>query len=348
MPVVAKIAVERLYSYMEHKIFSGIQPTGLVHLGNYLGAIRNWVDLQYKHESFFCIVDYHAITIPYDPSKMQEMIFNAAVINMAAGLDPNASSIFVQSHVPEHTELAWILNSVTGLGWLERMTQFKDKSSLFGGNVTAGIFNYPVLQAADILLYKADLVPVGEDQLQHLELTRDIARRFNSTYGETFPEPAAALTGAARIMALNDPEKKMSKSIPGSYIALSDPPEAIRKLIMRAVTDVGPKPEGEMSPGVANLFRILREVGPIGLVKELTQAYDEGTLRYSDLKQAVADQVIETLKPIQEARCELLNKPNYVKDILRKGSDQARTYARETMREVKERIGLLSDYQPLP
>lgn len=331
---------------MAHRIFSGIQPTGLVHLGNYLGAIKNWVDLQYKYESFFCIVDYHAITIPYDPSKMQDMIFDAAVMNMAAGLDPNASTIFVQSYVPEHTELAWILNSVTGLGWLERMTQFKDKSALLGGNITAGIFNYPILQAADILLYKADLVPVGEDQLQHLEMTRDIARRFNSNYGETFPEPKAAMTKAARIMALNEPEKKMSKSIPGSYIALSDPPDVVRKMIMRAVTDAGPKPEGEMSPGVANLFQILNEVGPQDVVNQLTKAYEEGTLRYSDLKSTVADYVIEALRPIQQAREELLRKPSYVKEVLKKGADHARTYARETMREVKQKIGLLPDPTP--
>jgi tryptophanyl-tRNA synthetase len=272
---------------------------------------------------------------------MQDMIFDAAVMNIAAGLDPDASTIFVQSHVPEHTELAWILNPITGLGWLERMTQFKDKSALFGSNITAGIFNYPILMAADILLYKADIVPVGEDQLQHLELTRDIARRFNSTYGDTFPEPAATLTQAARIMALNDPDRKMSKSIPGSYISLSDSPDVIRKHIMRAVTDVGPRPEGQMSPGVANLFQILRELAPENVVADFQKAYDDGTLRYSDLKSTVADYVIETLVPVQKARDKLLTKPDYVRDVLRKGADHARTYARDTITEVKRRIGLL-------
>ncbi|MDO8682492.1 MAG: tryptophan--tRNA ligase [Armatimonadota bacterium] len=326
---------------MRSRVFSGIQPTGVIHLGNYLGAIKSWVDLQYKHDSFFCIVDYHAITVPYDPADMRQRIFDAAVANIAAGLDPDVATIFVQSHVPEHTELTWLLNSITPMGWLGRMTQFKEKSEQFKENVNVGLFDYPVLQAADILLYKAEVIPVGEDQVQHIELTRDIARKFNSTFGDTFPEPKALLSPAARIMALNDPAKKMSKTLPGSYIGISDLPAEIRDKMMKAVTDAGPTPGQEMSPGTANLFTLLKEFSAPETVRRFQEEYDSGAIRYSELKSVLADDIVAALAPFREKREELLGKPVVVKNILRQGADRARLYARETLLEVKGKMGLL-------
>ncbi|MDO8586314.1 MAG: tryptophan--tRNA ligase [Armatimonadota bacterium] len=325
---------------MGKRIFSGIQPTGAVHIGNYVGAIKQWVDLQHKYESFFCIVDYHAITIPYDPSDMQQRIFDAVVDNIAAGLDPEIATIFIQSHVPEHTELTWLFNSITPMGWLGRMTQFKEKSEQFKESVNVGLYDYPVLQAADILLYKAQVVPVGEDQVQHVELTRDIARKFNVTFGDTFPDPEAILGAAPRIMGLNDPTRKMSKSIPGSYVSLSDSPDEIRQSVMRAVTDVGPTPGGEMSPGTANLFMLLREFSPPETVQRFQDDYDRGAIRYSDLKKVLAEDMVAALAPIREAREKLLQQPETVREVLRRGAEKARGIARETVREVKERMGL--------
>src|SRR3989339_646529 len=224
------------------KIFSGIQPTGQLHLGNYLGAIKNWVDLQKKYACVYCIVDYHAMTIPYDPAVMPKNIINAAADLLATGVDPKKSILFVQSQVPEHTELAWILNTITPISELKRMTQFKEKSQRFQDNINLGLFAYPVLQAADILLYQTELVPVGEDQIQHVELARDIARKFNKKFGATFPEPRTLLTKTPRIMSLKDPTKKMSKSLgEDHYLALADKPEIIKDKIKRAVTDIGPK-----------------------------------------------------------------------------------------------------------
>jgi tryptophanyl-tRNA synthetase len=325
---------------MPKRVFSGIQPTGAVHIGNYVGAIKQWVGLQHEYESFFCIVDYHAITIPYDPSEMPQRVFEAVVDNIAAGLDPDVATIFIQSHVPEHTELTWLFNSITPMGWLGRMTQFKEKSEQFKESINVGLYDYPVLQAADILLYKAQVVPVGEDQVQHLELARDIARKFNSTFGDTFPEPEAILSPAARVMALNDPTRKMSKSIPGSFISLSDSPDEIRQKIGRAVTDVGPTIGGEMSPGPANLFTLLREFSPPDTVRRFQQDYELRVIRYSDLKKTLADDIVAALDPMRETREELLAQPDLVNDILRRGAEKARGIAGETMREVKERMGL--------
>jgi len=324
---------------MKERIFSGIQPTGVVHIGNYLGAIRQWVREQYIHESFFCIVDYHAITVPYDPATMQDQIFDAAAVNIAAGLDPKVATIFVQSHVPEHTELAWLFNTIAPMGRLSHMHQFKEKSRRLE-TVNVGLFDYPVLQAADILLYKASLVPVGEDQVQHIELTRDIARKFNVTFGETFPDVRATLSETARIMALNDPTSKMSKSIPGSFIGLVDEPDVIRQQIMRAVTDVGPLPEGQMSPGVANLFKILKGFSTPETAARFEKAYAEGTLRYSDLKKTIAEDVISALEPIRRRYAELRSNPRAVHEVLQRGAAYASSIAKETMREVKEKMGL--------
>jgi tryptophanyl-tRNA synthetase len=326
---------------MPKRVFSGIQPTGAVHIGNYVGAIKQWVSLQHDYESFFCIVDYHAITSPYDPSEMQQRIFEAVVDNLAAGLDPEIATIFIQSHVPEHTELTWLFNSITPMGWLGRMTQFKEKSEQFRESINVGLYDYPVLQAADILLYKADVVPVGEDQVQHLELARDIARKFNTTFGPTFPEPDAILSPAARIMGLNDPTKKMSKSIPGSFVSLSDSPDDIRLKVTRAVTDIGPATGQEMSPGTANLFTLLREFSPAGTVQRFQEDYERGAIRYSELKKTLADDMVTALESIREAREKLLSQPEVVYEVLRRGAEKARGIARETIQEVKEKMGLV-------
>jgi tryptophanyl-tRNA synthetase len=328
-------------SQMSKRVFSGIQPTGTVHIGNYLGAIKTWVELQHNYESFFCIVDYHAITVPYDPREMGKNVFDAIVINIAAGLDPDVATIFVQSQVPEHTELEWLLNTITPMGRLSHMTQFKDKSRQVGGEVSAGLFNYPILQAADILLYKAEIVPVGEDQVQHIELTRDIARKFNVTFGETFPSPKAHLSPAARIMALSDPTKKMSKSMPGSYVALSDPPERIRDLVMRAVTDAGPETVTEMSPGTTNLFTLLSEFSPPETVEAFKAAYESRIIRYSEMKKVLAEDMAKALAPIREKMEELASKPELVREIVSAGAEKARTIARQTIIEVKEKMGLV-------
>ncbi|MDI6871623.1 MAG: tryptophan--tRNA ligase [Bacillota bacterium] len=321
------------------RIFSGIQPSGEVHLGNYLGAVRNWVKLQDEYECLYCIVDLHALTVPQEPQELPRRVAEAIATNLACGLDPERSIIFVQSAVPEHTELCWLLTCLTPIGALERMTQFKDKAGGKRHSVGAGLLTYPVLMAADILLYKADTVPVGEDQVQHLELAREIARKFNSTYGPTFPEPQPLLTAGARIMALNAPEKKMSKSLPGSYISLAEEPETIRQKVMRAVTDVGPQ-GNEMSPGVKNLFTILENVAPPDVVKQFRDAYASGTLRYSDLKQTLAEELIRTLTPIRERRAELLTRPQELQEIVAAGAARARPMAQAVLAEVKEKMGL--------
>lgn len=321
------------------RILSGIQPSGEIHLGNYLGAVRNWARLQDQHECLYCIVDLHALTVPQDPGELPRRVAEGIATNIAAGLDPERSAIFVQSHVPEHTELCWLLTCLTPIGALERMTQFKDKAGRQRQTIGAGLLTYPVLMAADILTYKAELVPVGEDQVQHLELTREIARKFNSVYGPTFPEPQPLLTSGARIMALNAPEKKMSKSIPGSYIGLSEAPEAIRQKVMRAVTDVGPQ-GGEMGPGVKNLFTILENVAPAEVVAPLRAAYQEGTLRYSDLKQTLAEELVKTLAPIREKRAELLAHPEELREIAAAGAAKARPIAQAVLAEVREKMGV--------
>src|SRR6202790_5626512 len=244
---------------MKARVLSGMQPTGNLHIGNYLGALKNWVKIQYDYECIFCIVDLHAITVQQDPEQLRAKIMEIAALYLAAGIDPKQSTVMVQSAVPAHAELAWMLTCVTPVGWLDRMTQFKAKSAA-QESVGSGLFQYPVLMAADILLYQAAIVPVGEDQVQHLELTRDIAQRFNSLYGETFVMPETKLPAVgARIMGLDDPTTKMSKSAPGSghAVALLDPPDRIRKTIMRATTDSNPAVDFEtMGPGVANLLNV--------------------------------------------------------------------------------------------
>lgn len=331
-----------------NQIFSAMQPTGLLHIGNYLGALKNWADLQNsgKYECIFGIADLHAITIDYDPKQMNSNITNLAIDYLSCGLDPNKSIIMVQSHVPEHTELAWIFNCITPISELERMTQYKDKARQHRHNVNVGLFDYPVLQAADILLYKADTVPVGEDQTQHVEFSRIIARKFNNKFGKVFPEPKALLTKSARLMSPIDPEKKMSKSLgPKHYIALADSPKDIKKKISSAVTDTGPSQDknqslNQMSPGIKNLFGMLEVFAPLGTYKELMGEYKKGTLKYIDLKSTLADAIIKHLKPIQQKRKELEHNRDKIGEVLIEGAEKCQKIAKKTMAEVREKIGI--------
>lgn len=329
---------------MNQRIFSGIQPSGSIHIGNYAGAIRNWVELQKDHECIYCIVDYHAMTIPYEPRELPQRVLEAALDILACGVDPERSLLFVQSHVPEHCELSWILGCTAPMGELNRMTQFKEKSERVD-SVTVGLFTYPVLQSADILLYKADTVPVGEDQLQHLELTREVARRFNARYGETFPEPKPRLTPSARVMDLSDPTRKMSKSVEGSAIMLSDSDEVIANRIKRAVTDVGPAGP-EMSAGVKNLFTLLEATAGPEVVAHFYQDYEEKKLRYSELKAALTESMLATLGPIRERRAELAARPEKLREILGDSARRCRTIGVETLREVREKCGLGAGMDP--
>ena len=325
-----------------NKIFSGIQPTGDIHLGNYLGAIKNWVKLQSQYKCIFCIVDYHALTIPYDLKAMQENIFNTAVDLLATGLNPNKCTLFVQSSVKEHTELAWILNTITPMSELQRMTQFKEKSKQFQMNINVGLFDYPVLQAADILLYKTNLVPVGRDQIQHIELTRDIARKFNHKFGKFFPEPKPLLTKTPKIMSLKDPTKKMSKSLgPDHYIALSDTPELIKQKIKKAVTDTGTN-DKKNSPGVENLFRLLNIFGKKEDYQRLQEDLKFGKIKYSELKEVLGDAIVGYLSDFREKKNRLLKDKNKVLTILNSGAEKAKIISQINMESIKKSIGLIA------
>lgn len=325
------------------KIFSGIQPTNVVHIGNYLGAIKQWVDMQ-KDESIFCIVDLHAITTPNPsadgPKQLQKNILKMAALYIACGVDPEKSTIFVQSSRPEHAELAWILNCHASMGELQRMTQFKEKSEK-QKNYSVGLFDYPALMAADILLYQTTHVPVGEDQIQHIELTRDLAKRINSKYGEVFtiPEPVINKT-TSRIMGLDDPSKKMSKSAPSvfNYIALTDDEKTIREKVKRAVTDSGNEIKASNDkPAITNLLNIFSAFSG-KTVAELEQEFDGKG--YGEFKEALAGSIITYLAPIQKKYHELLNDPDNLKNILEKGSQKIAPIAQKTLQEVKEKIGL--------
>jgi tryptophanyl-tRNA synthetase len=323
------------------KIFSGAQPTGNVHLGNYLGALRNWVALQREYESFFCIVNLHAITVPQDPKVLAAKSRDLARIYLAVGIDPDSSTVFVQSDVPQHTELAWLLNCVTRMSELERMTQFKDKARKQAENVAVGYFDYPVLMAADILLYQTDLVPVGEDQKQHLELTRDIAVRFNRDYGETFrvPDPFIPKVGA-RIMSLADPAKKMSKSDDDSEagcIMLLDEADAVRRKFKRAVTDSGTEIRFDAArPAINNLLTIYHL-----LTGKSSAEIEEhfGGQGYGKLKEELADVTIEFLKPFQE-RVHAIDDAK-LDEILERGAAHAESIAARTMSQAKANMGLV-------
>ena len=324
---------------MERKtVFSGLQPTGNVHVGNYLGALRNWVALQGEYDCIYCVVDLHAITVPLDPAGFNQDRLKAAKVLIAAGVDPERSLFYYQSQVPQHTELAWILGSITGTGQLNRMTQFKDKADRAGSNL--GLYAYPVLMAADILLYRADAVPVGDDQKQHLELTRDLAMRFNSRYGDEFPipEPIIPETGA-RIMSLQDPTSKMSKSDEDedSRILVLDDADVIRKRIKRAVTDSGSgiALDWKNKPGVSNLMEMLSLFS--GMTMDEIEA-EYGDSGYGTFKEVVAEAVIEGLAPIRRAYGEL--EDGEVARLMQRGALDARTRAEGFQQRVRRRIGL--------
>lgn len=323
------------------RIFSGIQPTGSIHLGNYLGALKQWVELQEKNECVFCVVDLHALTVPYDPKKFQELITEKTIAYMAAGINPEKSIIFVQSEVKEHAELAWLLSTVTPVGDLTRMTQYKEKSKKYEKNLNAGLLNYPILMAADILLYQTEVVPVGEDQQQHVELTRTIARRFNQKFGETFKIPEAKLPEmGAKIMSLSQPTKKMSKSdSKDSYIGLFDEPEEIKNKIAKAVTDTGRaiKYNPELKPGVSNLLEIYSLFSDM-TIKEVEKKFKKKG--YADLKKQLADLLILKLELFRKKRKELLQREVYVKEILNHGARRAQVLAETTMQNVKSKMGL--------
>jgi tryptophanyl-tRNA synthetase len=324
-----------------HRIFSAIQPSGTLTLGNYLGAVRGWVELQdspRQEERLFCIADYHAITVRHEPEELRSLTLELALDLLACGLDPGRSALFLQSQVPEHTELMWILASVASYGELGRMTQFKEKAGK-RRLASLGLFAYPVLMAADVLAYKAERVPVGEDQLQHLELAREIARRFNQRFGPTFPEPAPILNRAARILSLADPGRKMSKSLGAKhYLGLFEDESSIRGKIRAAVTDTG-GPGAGSSPGVENLFRILSETAPASVCERLDRARKEGSLRYAGLKDAVADHLVAALRPLRERRATLT--PAFAREVLEQGAARVRHTARATLAEVRDRIGIL-------
>jgi tryptophanyl-tRNA synthetase len=325
---------------MKPRVFSGVQPSGSLHIGNYLGALKNWTRLQHDYECIYCIVDLHAITVYQDPKELLRKIRDTAALFVACGIDPQVSSIIVQSTISAHAELAWMLTCVTPMGWLSRMTQFKAKAEK-QETVGDGLFQYPVLMAADILLYQAALVPVGDDQTQHVELTRDIAQRFNSLYGETFVVPETRLpTVGARIMGLDDPLKKMSKSEPGSghAVALLDPPDLIRKKILRATTDSNPHVDFDaLGPGVENLLNIFQAFSEWS--EQQMRDHFSG-MRYGELKKQVADLVIAHLEPIQARYRQITSEPGYLDALLREAAARVRPIADSTVELVKRRMGL--------
>ena len=319
-----------------------MRPTGSLNIGNYLGALKNWVDLQNSgnYKCFFMIADLHAMSEKFEAEKLPKRLKNLILDYLACGIDPSKSTIFIQSHILEHTYLSWVFATLTPIAELQRMHQFKEKKDQYD-QINAGLFTYPILMAADILIYKADTVPVGEDQTQHVEITRDIARKFNTAFGATFPEPKVLLTPTPRVMSLTEPTAKMSKSKgEKNYIALSDDETAVRKKIMSAVTDIGAK--GEMSPGVANLFTLLDIFASDRKIYDnLKTAYNSQNLKYQELKEILAQEITKTLKPIQEKRTELEQKSDQVSEILFEGTKIARAIAQVTIKEVREKCGLL-------
>jgi tryptophanyl-tRNA synthetase len=326
------------------RVLSGIQPTAeSFHLGNYLGALRQWVSLQESAEAFYCVVDLHAITLPQEPEQLRRNTLVSAAQLLAIGVDPDRSALFVQSHVPQHVQLSWVLECLTGFGEASRMTQFKDKSQREGtGTASVGLFTYPVLQAADILVYQADEVPVGEDQRQHLELTRDLAVRFNSRFGQTFTVPTARIPeGAAKILDLQSPDKKMSKSLPpAGCIFLLDDPAVTAKKIRSAVTDTGREVvyDPENKPGVSNLLAIHSALSGQSITDLEAHFADSG---YGDLKKEVAEVVTEALTPIRQRTKELLDDPAELQRVLAAGAARAREVASRTVAQVYDRVGFL-------
>ncbi|MBW6440912.1 tryptophan--tRNA ligase [Patescibacteria group bacterium] len=352
-------------------IFSAIQPSGELHIGNYLGALKNFVKLQEEYKCYFFIADYHSISGEYNPTEKKKQIIGLALDFLAIGLDPKKCTIAVQSQVPEHTELAWIFNTITPLAELQRMTQFKDKSQQQDKNINMGLLDYPVLQAADILMYKSSTVPVGQDQIQHVELTRKIARFFNNKFGETFPEPKYLITKTPRVMSLLDPTKKMSKSSgPKSYIAINDEPEVIQKKVRKAMSvsdfkelvDLGVLELGYNNLGhikisyiegnensienkiaahsVVNFNMLLDNFGTLEHQKYFSEKFKNNTIKFSELKTTLAEDITNHFKSFRERRKELESNPKEVIKILKEGAEKARVIAQKTMKEVKEKIGV--------
>lgn len=320
------------------RVVSGMQPTGEIHIGNYLGALRNFARLQEEnYECFFFIADYHSMTIKYDPKEKAKQSMNLVLDYLASGLDVEKSTIYLQSEVPACTELAWIFNTVTPVSDLERMTQFKDKAQKDRNNINMGLLDYPVLMAADILLYKADIVPVGQDQFQHLELTRRIARYFNNKFGETFKEPQEIITATPKIMSLSDPTKKMSKSQgPKSYIAVNDSPEVIASKIKKAVSAT------EYEKNIYEFYAtLLKEFGTEENQKYFAEQFKEKNIKFSEIKKALGEDIANYFADFRKRRSEFENNPKLVKEILDRGAERAEVEARKTMYEVRKKIGLL-------
>ena len=325
------------------RIFSGIQPSGKIHLGNYLGAVRNWVQLQDEYDCIYCVVDEHAITVRQDPAELRRKTLELFAQLLACGVDPERSTLFVQSHVTQHAEIAWVLNCFTMFGELSRMTQFKDKSAKHADNVNAGLFTYPVLMAGDILLYQADLVPVGEDQKQHVEIGRDIATRFTYNYGDVFTLPDAYIPKVgARVMSLNQPDSKMSKSIPEGCVYLMDKPDEIMRKFKRAITDSDTERcvryDRANKPGVATLIDIYAAV--TGKSYEAIEAEFEGK-GYGAFKPAVGEAVVELFRPIRERTEELLADKAQLQQLYRAGAEKASAIAGRTLRKVYKKVGFL-------
>lgn len=326
------------------RVFSGVQPTGQLHIGNYIGALSLWVENQSKYDNIFCIVDLHALTIPesIEPAYLRKKVREVAALYLACGIDPDESTIFVQSEVPQHSELTWLLNCVTPIGWLERMTQFKSKSKKLE-SVGTGLFDYPVLMASDILLYKTDLVPVGEDQKQHIEITRDIAQRFNNLYGDVLKIPEELIRkSGARIMSFDDPEAKMSKSAGEDKkrhaVGLLDTPDEIRDTIMSATTDSNRETRFEhASPGIKNMLTLYQALTKQSR-SEIENHFSDG--KYGKLKKELSEVVIETLKPIQEEYKRIINDETYLDQVLNDGKERVSEIAETTMDEVKKSMGL--------
>jgi tryptophanyl-tRNA synthetase len=324
------------------RAFSGVQPSGIIHIGNYFGAIKNWVQLQEKCECIFCIVNHHAITLPQDPKKLKENTYKVASIYLAFGINPKKSIIFVQSEVKEHTELCWILNTITRIPELERMTQFKEKAKQHKASVNVGLFNYPVLMAADILLYQTDIVPVGVDQKQHVELARTLAKRFNQIFGNTFMVPKALIKKeGGKIMGLDNPLKKMSKSAesPFNYIALDDSPRAIEEKIKKAVTDSGKEIKKDpQKPAISNLLNIY-SFATDKKIEEIEKEF-EGK-GYKKFKESLSEVLINFLTPFQKRQKAILKDKTYIQKVLKDGKEKAQVIAQKTMADVKNKVGLI-------
>ncbi len=323
------------------KVFSGIRPSGKLHLGNYLGAIQNWIELQNKtDQAIFAVVDYHGITTPFDPKKYHEQVMDVVLDYLATGVDPDKALLIRQSKVPQHTELAWIFNTITPVSWLDRLPTYKEQLAKSPKYNHMGLLDYPVLMAADILIYKSNIVPVGEDQMPHIDLTNEIAKKFNSMFGETFEPVKAHLAPGARIMSLQDPMKKMSKT-GDDGIALSDEPNIIRAKIKKATTDSGKEViyDEDKKPGIANLMTIYALLDPkIKNLKQIETMYAEKS--YAEFKSDLAEAVVSFLKPFQKKYNELKKNPNHIMSILTKSEEKAKILASTTLKEVKERMGL--------